>query len=99
MSFLSFLMNNVWAKWVAIGVIVYGIMRTKEEVDERRGYRRAIERTEKQSRRVQKQVRENLNEKSTQTTDAVDTVRRRVRDTGELPEYIRERFIRPDGDS
>ena len=91
--------RNPVASWIGAIIIAYLGYRGKEEIDEARGRRQQARRDKEKSRRVQKQVRENLNEKSTQTIDAVDTVRRRVRDTGELPERIRERFIRPDGNS
>ena len=99
MGFLSFLMNNVWAKWVAIGGVIYVIMRTKEEVDERRGYRRAVERTEKQARRVQEKVRETLDEKSSQTADARDSVRADIRATGRLPDNLRKQWVSDYADS
>ena len=74
MGFLSFLLNNAWAKWLAIIGAVYVVIRTKEEVDERRGYRRAIERGEKRTRKIQEQNRKDLDEKSAQTDRARDSV-------------------------
>lgn len=95
----NFVANNKWAQIVLTVGLVLIAYKWQAEHHEARGRRQAKARSEAKSRRVQKQVRENLNERSTQTIDAVDTVRRRVRDTGELPERIRKRFIRTDGDS
>lgn len=95
----NFVANNKWAQIVLTVGLVLVAYKWQAEHHEARGRRQAKARAEAKSRRVQKQVRENLDEKSTQTTDAVDTVRRRVRATGELPERIRERFISSDGNS
>lgn len=95
----NFVANNKWAQIVLTVGLVLVAYKWQAEHHEARGRRQAKARAEAKSRRVQKQVRENLDEKSTQTTDAVITVRRRVRDTGELPERIRERFISSDGNS
>ena len=95
----NFVANNKWAQIVLTVGLVLVAYKWQAEHHEARGRRQAKARAETKSRRVQKQVRKNLDEKSTQTMGAVDTVRRRVRDTGELPERIRERFISSDGNS
>lgn len=94
----NFIANNRIAQIVLTAGLVLVAYKIQAEHHEARGRRQANARTEKKARRVQAKVRETLNEESAQVTNAVDAVRRRVRDTGELPERIRERFIRPDGD-
>lgn len=95
----NFVANNKWAQIVLTVGLVLIAYKWQAEHHEARGRRQAKARSEAKSRRVQKQVRENLNEKSTQTTDAVDTVRQRIRNNGGLSDKLRERFIRPDGNS
>ena len=95
----NFVANNKWAQIVLTVGLVLVAYKWQAEHHEARGRRQAKARAEAKSRRVQKQVRKNLDEKSTETIAGRDTVRRRVRDTGELPERLRERFIRSDGNS
>lgn len=90
----GWLSKNPVLMWGAAIIAGLAALRVSNEIAEARGRRQMRERVEAKARRVQEKVRETLDEKSSQTTDSVRTVRERVRTTGELPDRISKRFIR-----
>jgi len=93
-ALFNFVANNRWAQIaLTIGLVIF-LDHLRIRHVRARERRRHDARVEAKARRVQEKVRETLDEKSSQTTDSVRTVRERVRTTGELPERLSERFIR-----
>lgn len=90
----GWLSKNPVLMWGAAIIAGLAALRVSNEIAEARGRRQMRERVEAKARRVQEKVRETLDEDSTQTVIARDTVRADIRATGELPERLSERFIR-----
>ena len=81
--------GNKWAQ-IVLGVgVAYMLMRAKEEIDERRGYKRAEQRITKKARKVQKVIEGESHEKS----EAAETARNRVLDNP-VPDKLPDGFLK-----
>lgn len=70
MSFAGFFSNNPFVAWGLAILVVLGLIRGKEELDEARGARRKQRDMEARARKVQVEIRKKSDEKSIKVADA-----------------------------
>lgn len=93
MPFAGFFSNNPLVAWGLALLVVLGIIRGKEEIDEARGARRKQRDMEARARKVQVEIRKSQDAKDIQVARARESAPRGVPHSDELPDNLRSIII------
>ena len=96
-SVWSWFAKNPIIQGIAAVLLLQGVLWGHGKLKERKGARKERERARRKSEQVSRKLIEGSHEKSRRVQKARDNISR-ARTAGELPDRVRRRFIKDDGD-